>query len=297
MLVFTVSQLLEMSLDSVPESFTGKITKVFPPNDSSKKNPPPEKPYFMQKLVITDGAKEIEVMFDARQEVPRAYEGCKLQVVAGRGEKGLKGTKRKANVWRERTTQQVWVYDSAEVAFEAANGSAVTQPAAQTAAQPAQDPASRTAAPAPQPSNDRQPAANGNHNGYTSSDASKATDVPTANARTSKEVKDAARLIEIKSFDKRVAKTTAAYHRCVDAAMKAIADINKRHGTNFVPTLEVIEKMAMGFMVNACWTAKPADIENFPMKPFAEYTAPVAANGVNGNGNGHAQVPAGAPFN
>ena len=53
--------------------------------------------------------------------------------------------------------------------------------------------------------------------------------------------------------------------------MKTFTDINARHGTAYVPSLEVLEKLAMGYMVNACWGQKPGDAADFPTRPFQSY--------------------------
>jgi hypothetical protein len=246
MIVLTIAQLLEMSDGGTPEAFKGKIKKVFTP---TRNKPDSDKTWKMQKCILADvgGSKEIEVVFKDRDDLPRTLEGQIAYIVAGRGERGLKGLSRKDNTWKDKTTPQVWVYDSADFSIE---GAAPAAPAAHTGAQPppvAQPPAAAQTA----------PAANGNGHGHTNGNGE-------------------ARAAEMKLFDKRIAKTSAALNRCFDAAFALIASVNSRHGSvaKIEPTAELIEKIAMGMMVNACWTAKPAEIEAFPLKPFQSYDTP-----------------------
>jgi hypothetical protein len=90
----------------------------------------------------------------------------------------------------------------------------------------------------------------------------------------------------MKSFNKRVGRTSAALNRCFDAAIKLTQDVNARHaGVLGKPSAELIEKIAMGLMVNACWTQKPADTPDFPTNLFQSYEKPASE-----------PAPAGAPF-
>ena len=125
MIVFTISQLLEMSDGTIPEAFRGKIKKVYAANKGMNKN---NKPYCLQKIVLTDGSKDMEIMLDGRDELSRTVEGSQLFAAAGRGERGLSGLKRKDNVWKEKTTPQVWIYDNAELTIEGGSGAATVPP-------------------------------------------------------------------------------------------------------------------------------------------------------------------------
>jgi hypothetical protein len=247
MIVYTVSQLLEMSDGTVPEAFRGKIKKVMGPNKGKNKQ---GKDYSLQKIIITDGSKEIEVMLDGRDDISRTMEGSQIFVAASRGERALSGLKRKDNVWKEKTTPQVWIYDNAELSFENAAGGAVTPPPQQHTQTP---------------SASNGPGTNGNH---TPPAAKTETQPPAATGGIAN--KRSLRQQSMKDFDKRIGRTAAALNRCFDAAYKLIADVNTRHGKTLViqPTGELVEKIAMGLMVNACWSQKPAEQENFPMKAF-----------------------------
>jgi len=252
MIVYTVSQLLEMSDGTVPEAFRGKIKSVMKPFASKEGDP---KPWKLQKLVITDGAKEIECILDNRAEdVPRTMEGSQIYAVAYRGDRGINGLKRKVNA-KKNNAPQVWIYDGADVSFEGAGGG--TQPPAQQNQPPAQQ--SNT----PPATNGHT---NGNGNGNGPSKANSNGNQPPAGGIADKRT---LRANEMKSFDKRIARTAAALNRCFDASINLIADVNKRHDNVLgKPSAELVEKIAMGLMVNACWTQKPAELEHFPMKAF-----------------------------
>jgi hypothetical protein len=282
MLVNTVSQLIDMSDGAKPEAFRGKITKVYPRKPfKSKEVGKPD--YTIQMLVITDGKAQIELKLWSREEVSRRMEGSQLYAIAGRSDRGIGGLVRKDNNYQGKTTPQISVYESPDLSFEDGSGQPVTPPAQQ-----------QEQAPPPNGQQSQQRNDDGNQPPPNRSNGrSQPADSEPAPQGATKESIAADRAVQMKLFDKRVAKTTAAYHRCVDAAFKAIADLNKRHGTKFEPTIEIIEKMAMGFMVNACWTMKPADIENFPMKPFQSYEQPAT----NGNTNTGQPERQGQPFN
>lgn len=277
-LVYTVSQLLEMSLDSVPEAFTGKVKSVYRANTGTNKQ---GNSYSLQKLVITDGAADIEVMLDGRDELPRSVEGQKIYVMAGRGEKGLKGTKRKENTYKNKTTQQVWVYDSADVTFE--GGASSTAPTQSNGSSHA-------------PNN----GANGRGsttNGTSQSNAANGNGGhPPANGSVDRE---SARAAAIKDFNLRLGKASSALSRCFDAAIQVIEGVNTRHqGIIGKPTPELLEKVAMGLLVNTCWTAKPSDIEGFPTRPFQTYEQATQNTDGNQPPNGsQSRQRQGAPFN
>lgn len=253
-LVFTVPQLLESADGSVPEAFAGTVKSVFKP----MKEKPGEKPWTMQKVVITDQGKEIELIFDNRPEVPRSYEGKRIYVTAYRNAKGgFSGVKRKS--YKEKP--QVAIYEGADVAIEGASGD--NHPA-QPPPQPAQN---------EQRQQHRPPATNGreqNGNGHHA--PANGAPPPQQTFEKRKAAVEAERFAEMKKFDKRLAKASSALIRCVDSAMSIIDTVNKRHA-NVIgkPAPELVEKIAMGLLVNACWSSKPADIENFPMKPFHTY--------------------------
>jgi hypothetical protein len=296
-LVLTIPQLKEMSENTTPESFKGKIKKVF----AASKGTNEHGDYSLQKIVLTDGSAEIEVMLKDRGELSRTSEGQTIYILAAQGERGLTGVKRKDNTYKNKTTPQVWVYDSAEVTFE--GGAVQSNKMAEGA--PAQTPpesnrmAGQGAGPTGTSSHHSGP--NGTTNGHAANGHTNGNGSNGAPARNAESIA-LARQTEMKAFDKRVAKTASAYSRCIDAALNIIDDVNKRHKGIMAPSPELIEKMAMGLMVNACWGQKPSDIADFPMRPFHAYEV-ATPPATNGNGENHAPAgtaPAGRsgqPFN
>lgn len=296
MLVLTVSQLLEASEGSVPESFRGKIKKVWPQTKYTKKNPRNgESPQgTMQKLIITDGAAEIEVMFDGRGEVSRTMEGSQLHAIASNGQRGPSGMKRKSNTYNNKTTPQVWVYDSAEVIFEGQGAAAGTNG---NHAQNGNAPAPRSPAPAPQ--------TNGHANGSAPARQQSAGAQPATNGTGAT---PAARAATIKEFNLRLGRASSAYERCFDAAAGMARRLDERLKDigGFKPTADTIEKMAACLMVQACWTQKPSDMDAFPTRAFSSYDEagnligakpPTNAAPPNGGGETAGAQRQGAPFN
>lgn len=261
-LVLTTELLIEASDGSVPEAFRGVVKKVFPRDVRKGKGTDPD--WTIQKIILRGTEKDVELLFKERDVVSRDWEGKAIHVQAARGPRGFKGLKRTDNNYNNKITPQVWVYTDAEVSVEDAGAHAGTDQA------PPQD-QSRTAPPVPSPAataqQSRAPAANGNGH------------APATNGSRTKEQIDAARVAEIKSFDKRIAKTSAALNRCYDAAVKLVASVNERH-SNILgkPAPEFYKEVAMGMMTNACWTLKPAELADFPMQPFQNYDKPQSEN-------------------
>lgn len=260
-LVLTVSQLLQSSEGSVPEAFRGAIKKVFNPN--SGKNATSGEPWKLQKLVIAEGKEEIEVMFDNRDDVSRGMEGGQLYVVAGRGARGLTGTKMKLNTHKGANKLQAWVYDSADVNFEGGSQRPESPPARQQ--QRREDPP-----PAQKPANGN--GANGHHSdGYSDR-------APTNGANGShppepkKDIKTE-RLALIRTYDKRIARTKAGLLRAYDAAMQLVQEVDTKYAKNggFKATPSDIKEIASTIFIQANWTEKVTDLEAFPMREFQYY--------------------------
>lgn len=276
-LVLTIQQLLDMADGGVPEAFKATVKKVFAPRTGSGD----DGPWTLQKIEVADSTGTIECMLSNRPEMSRSMEGKQIYVMAGRGQRGLIGLKRKTNNHNGRVTPQVWIYYSADVTAEgASSGATQEQQQPQREQQPRNQAPTRTSPPQnSRPQND-PPAAP--QNGRSREDA------------------DAARTTEIKRFDRGVAKVKAAYERCFDAAFALTADLDARYKDlgGFKPDAATIEKIAACIMVQAAWDKKPAAIEDFPVRSFHTY-----ANGTGQNGNGappnghHQEQRQGAPFN
>ncbi len=269
MLVSTVSQLLEMSDGSVPEAIKGKIVDVMRIMDTTKNDP---NGYRMQKVVITDGNAQMQCVFDNRDEIPRTMIGAELYAVGYSTPRGRAGLKRKTyNPAKGAPVPQIWVFDKADVSFNG-NAAPVSQPAREEAPPPRQH------------TNGHQV-----HRPAAQQPAPQAREAaPQAPTKSSSELRAEA----MAEFDRRVAKTSAAFSRCFDAAVKLVDDVGARHGIPMPHSPELLEKIAVSILVNSCWTQKPADVTHFPLKPFQAYEVQPPAEQ-------RQPVPqrAGAPFN
>jgi hypothetical protein len=248
-LVLTVPQLIDLSIGSIPEAFRGTVKKVNKPLEAKDRRPGDEGYWKMQKIVIADGGSEIELVFDHRADLEASATGHRIYVQAGAHSRtgapcGLKRAEYQGN-------PQIKVFDSATVSLEGAAVDAASSypsqphvplpppPTTPLSPESALPPAAEEAAPA---------------------SAAAASD------------QEAARVLEIKAAERRIGKTVAMYDRCVDAAVKLCQDVSRRHPGVFAqPADELIEKIAMGILVNSCWNQKPAEIKNFPIRPFHSY--------------------------
>jgi hypothetical protein len=246
-LILTIPQLREMSEGGVPESFKGKIKKVWKRRGGTNEHGE----WTLQTIVITDGTNDIDLSFNNRDEVPASDVGKMIYVQATRGDRGLQGTKRKDYTPNGKPTQaQVSVTAAADVSFEGA-----AQAQAQTQSRPANN---VRQAEQPRQAPPRQAAPNQPANPPQEQQMTKADAVRRA----------------MQLFNVRLGKSTSALNRCFDAAIKLEKDLHAQYPTqNIQFTSTDLKDIAMGLMVNACWTEKPADVIDFPTKPFAEYAA------------------------
>lgn len=252
MLVLTVPQIAQSAAGSVPEAFSGKIKKVYPRSNQTRRNPRQgEDPnYTLQKIILAEGSTEVEVMLDNRDEVPAAAAGSTFMAASKMGQRGLAGLKRKDNDYNGKVTPQVWIDDRADITVEGGSAQRPSQPSngngssTQRPQQTNTPPAQKSSTPPP---------SNGNGSGAT----------------------PAARAGVIKDFNKRIARATSAYERCFDAAIDLCSRVDERLKAKggFKPSADTIEKMAACLMVQACWTQKPADMDAFPIRSFAAYDA------------------------
>lgn len=242
MIVFTASQLLEASIDTVPEAFKGRLSKLY----SLKRGNKDGKDWTMQTGQITDGAKTIEIVFSNRDEIPRTYEGSEIYCVAGRGERGLSGLKRKENNYKNKVTPQVWVYDGADVSF---NG----QPAQQAQDQGRQNPPEQPRREAAQPANTPPP-----------------SPTPTnGNVRSSEGDTQAA----IKEYNIALAREMSAFNRCFDAAIGLVAGVMQRHPTVGQFSASDLKEIACTLFIQTGWEQKAHLRPGFPVKEFSAYGA------------------------
>jgi hypothetical protein len=248
MIVHTITDLLQASVDSVPEAFRGKVKNVYTPRSGTSGA---GNPYHLQKLILIDPqnpAAQIECVFSKRDPLGRNVEGSQIYVVAGRGEKGLTGTKRKEETYKDKVTQQVWVYESADVSFEGGKGTATPSTAQQQA------PRTPTA-----PTNGHKPA-NGNGNGHTAAP-------PAAQGGIADKLAEREEVMA--QFDIRLGKTSAALRRCFDASIALVDNVNGAYnGVLGKPTFDNYAHLAMGLLVNVAWNQKPGEVSAFPTKPF-----------------------------
>lgn len=259
MLVSTVSQLLDMSADTVPEAFKARVKSVYPIKTGNRDG----KDWSLQKIILTDGGKTIECMIDGRQPFQRALEGQSIYCVAGRGERGLKGLKRKDNVWKDKTTPQIWIYDSAELTIEG-NGSSGNPP--------------------PQPAS-QPPANNGNGNGNGNRQPAADNHRTQSNPPPPPTSKDELRQAEIKRFNLRLGRASSGLQRCYDAAYGLASAVKKKHA-DFNPSSTDIKEIATTLFIQTQGkNNNVSDEENFPIKPFESYAVPAA------NGNGQGEPP------
>lgn len=262
MLVLTTSQVAAMSEGSVPEAMRGTIKKVWGRTETQK-NPQylkeGENPKgSLQKLIVTDGTTDLQVMIDDRDAFPTTIVGSSILVMAFKGDRGFVGLKRRSNEYPKGTVNpQLWVNRSADLVIEGANGTATTA-TTQTRTQP----------PATAPANGHATgSANGNGNGHRPA----ATPLQTAPAVAPGS--PAARAAVIKDYKRRVAKAASGYEVCIDAAFGLVKRLDARHANvgGFKPNADTIEKIAACLMVQACWNQKPADIDVFPINSFSAY--------------------------
>ena len=262
MLVLTTSQVAAMSEGSVPEAMRGTIKKVWGRTETNK-NPQylkeGENPKgSLQKLIVSDGTTDLQVMIDDRDAFPSSIVGSSILVMAFKGDRGLVGLKRRSNEYPAGTINpQLWVNRSADVVIEGA-GSTATPPA-------------RTQQPtAP---------ANGHANGHANGNGHRPPATPPQSPATPPAApavapgSPAARAAVIKDYKRRVAKAASGYEVCLDAAFGLVKRLDTRHkdAGGFKANADTIEKIAACLMVQACWNQKPADIEAFPIREFAAY--------------------------
>lgn len=269
MKVNTVSDLLEMSEGTVPEAFRGKIKSVFRPSTGEGKNGQ----YHMQKMLVTDGQSTIEVMFDGRAEVSRQMEGSEVYCIASRGNRGLSGLKRKENNYKGKITQQVWVYDSADVSFNGEPQGQAQQGGNDQAHEPNPQDQSTYRAPPPRQQNNggnqqRQQAPQGNSNQrppQQSNQPQQQRSAPTP-PKTGPEATAAA----MKEFEGRLGRNVAALSRCFDAAMKLVNDVNERYNDTggFAPSHDGIKELAVCLFIQTSWVVKPGEDKAFPLEAF-----------------------------
>lgn len=249
-LVLSVSQLLETSNGAVPEAFKAKIKivkKVFEGTNGHG-------PYKLQTIVITDGVKEMDCVFSKRETVDQSAVGRQFYAEAQRGDKGLHGLMRKTGGAKYGSKPEIHVTAAAVVTFD--GDPAQQQPPAQT--------------PPPQ----RQANGNGSHaptNGNGHPPANQAAQPPAGGIVD----KHAAREATMRQCKIRVGRTASALNLCFDAAISVVDDVNGRHnGIMGKPSPELLEKIAMGIMVNAFWNEKPGAVDTFPTRPFQYYEKP-----------------------
>lgn len=251
MIVFTASQLLEASVDSVPEAFKGRLTKLFTQRKGEKNG----KPWRMQNGKLSDGSKTIDIVFSDRDEIPRSYEGAEIYCVAGRSERGLNGLKRRENDYKGKVTPQVWVYDGADVSF---NG------------QPAQS----------AQSDNRQPPPEQPRHEPDSQPANTPPPAPTnGNARPSEGETQTA----MREYNVALAREMSALNRCFDAAVGLAAGVMQRHPTIGQFSASDIKEIATTLFIQTGWEQKAHTRPGFPVKEFSAYSA--KSNGANGNGH------------
>ena len=86
MLVLTPSQTADMASGAIPEAVRGTVKKVWKRTVTTKQpqyvKPGESDQGSLQKVIITDGTTDLEVMFDGRDEIPASVQGSKLYVVA-----------------------------------------------------------------------------------------------------------------------------------------------------------------------------------------------------------------------
>lgn len=279
MRVITVSELREMGEGAVPEAFRGKVRKVMSavksPEGSARK-------WKLQKLTVTDGKAEIQVVFSDRDDVPRAMEGREIYVVAANGERGLYGVKRKTDSYTPKgktesiVTEQVWVYSGAEVTFDGASA-------------PAQAPQQQEQRRDP-PQQQRQSAPTAQQKAAPQGDESQ-QEAPPPEAPVDPRL---ARLGVIKAFNFRLAKNVSAYARCIDAAFQMVAEASERHKEvgGFKASVSDIKEIATTLFIQTCWNAKAGDVENFPVREFQFYLKEAKELGL----DAPAAKPKGCPF-
>lgn len=244
--IHTVPQLIQASVGAAPEAFRAKIKRVFKPVTGQGQYGD----WKLQNLIITDGQADIMCTFADREDVPMAAIGQQFYACATSSDKGMNGIKRKAS--KKDQKPEIWVSAAAEVTFEGG------------ATPPPQNP----------PQQQRPTNGNGSHapaNGNGHPPANQAPQPPAGGIVD----QHAAREATMKQFKIRVGRTSSALNVCIDAAIRVVKDVNERHGDIMgKPSPELLEKIAMGIMVNVCWTEKPGAVDTFPTRPFQYYEKP-----------------------
>lgn len=120
MLVSSVEQLLQMSPDSAPEAFTGILHSLSPhkyvnSGTSGAKSS-------MQRGTLLDTKNrntKIEIVFYGHPPMEGDLVGQQIYGYAQHGQRGLTGLKRRQNEYPAgKFTEQIWVYDKAQIATE-----------------------------------------------------------------------------------------------------------------------------------------------------------------------------------
>ena len=282
-LVLTIPQLREMSEGGIPEAFKGKIKKVWKRRSGTNEHGE----WTLQTVVITDGTTDIDLCFNSRDEVPPSVVGKTIYVEATKGDRGLQGTKRKDYAPAGKpVVPQINVTAAANVTYEG------VAPAQQSQSAPQRQVTHHTDENQTGNGDGNPPASRGQQSQSPQQATAQTTRLPLDPEPQTKS-KDDLRTVEIKAFNRRLAQTSSAFLRCIDASYACVAEIRAKHDKGFAASPELIEKIAMGLMVNACWDSKPANIENFPIKPFSAYDTKSIAI-ANGTDNGRSQQQ--APF-
>lgn len=115
MKVSTINELVDSSEEFVPESFRGKIKKVY----EAKEGEGEHGPWRIQPALVTDGTNDMRIVFSGRNAYnPADIEGTEIYAKAKKTKKGhYSGLKLKISTWQEKTKKELFIYEYAEVSF------------------------------------------------------------------------------------------------------------------------------------------------------------------------------------